>query len=469
MGVGSHGAQPSRRQPQFATAAEIWRRALAQLRNTLPRNTYETWFASARAVELRAGVLILSVDNIYKRETLVTNYYSTISVAVAEVLGHRIEIEVEVNTDPPAPQTPDTTLAGAAAPASSVARTRPVLKSSYTLSSFVVGPSNQIAHAAASAVAENPGRSHNPLFIYGGSGLGKTHLLQAIAHITLEGSRTHCIPMESYIREYVEAVRTGDRSDFQAKYEQADVLLIDDVQALVGKERTQEEFFNLFNALYLAGKQLVFSCDTSPRRLRGLQERLVTRLEWGLVVELLRPDLELRLAILRQKCLDRGVRIADDVLRLLAQHASRNVRELEGVLNHVELFANVERSPITTNTALRALSGYHFDDIERVQPTIGEIINAACETTGLAIDAFTSKRRDQRAARARHLVMYLAREDAHMSYPEIGSHLGGRDHTTVLHGYRKIHREVEGEPAKGLPPKAETQRMVSDIRSRLRL
>ena len=162
MGVGSHGAQPSRPQPQFAAAAEIWRRALAQLRNTLPRNTYETWFASARAVELRAGVLILSVDNIYKRETLVTNYYSTISVAVAEVLGHRIEIEVEVNTDPPADQTPDTTLAGAAAPAPSVVPTRPVLKSSYTLSSFVVGPSNQIAHAAASAVAENPGRSHNP-------------------------------------------------------------------------------------------------------------------------------------------------------------------------------------------------------------------------------------------------------------------------------------------------------------------
>ena len=170
------------------------------------------------------------------------------------------------------------------------------------------------------------------------------------------------------------------------------------MQALVGKDRTQDEFFNLFNALHLGGKQIVVSCDTSPRRLRGLPERLVTRLEWGLVVEILRPDLELRLAILRQKCLDRGLRIADDVLRLLAQHASRNVRELEGVLNHVEVFANVERSPITTHIALRALSGYH-STTSSVAATIGEIINAACETTGVAIDAFTSKRRDQRAAR----------------------------------------------------------------------
>ena len=469
--MSSREARSFQNAPQPAGAAEIWRRALVQLRSTLPNNTYDTWFARTRAVEMRSGKLIVSVDNVYKREALLSNYYSTIAIAVEEAAGRRIEVNVTVDPGPHAGEAPEATLGGGenAPLLPSAARTRPVLKRSYTLDSFVVGPSNQIAYAAASAVAERPGRSHNPLFIHADSGLGKTHLLQGVAHITLRSAQTYCISTEAYVREYVEAVRTGNRTDFQNKYEQADVLIVDDVQELAGKERTQDEFFNVFNALHMADKQIVLSSDTPPRRLRGLPERLVTRFEWGLVVEISKPDLELRLAILRQKCIERGLQIGDDVLRLLAQRASHNVRELEGVLSHVQLFADIEGAPVTSALALRSLEGYRFEDAERAPPTIGEIISATCEAAGVPPEVFTTKRKDQRAARARHLAMYLAREHTGLSYKEIGAHFGDRDHTTILHGYRKILGELEGDPSRGKPPKAETQRVVSDIRSRLRL
>ena len=461
------------RAPQPLSHTELWRRALGQLRNSFTADTYDQWFAQTQAVEMRAGKLIVAVDNIYKRETLLSNYYSPLSRAVEEVAGRRVEVDVVVKADIAPDQAPQA-ISGAAestdaAAPDPAARTRPVLKDGYTLGSFVVGSSNQIAHAAAAAVAADPGHSHTPLFIYSESGLGKTHLLQAIAHETLTSHRTHYIATETFVRQYVRAVRSGDRAAFQDKYEQAGVLIIDDIQDLAGKEGTQEEFFNLFNALHLADKQIVLSSDTSPRRLRGLPERLVTRMEWGLVVEITKPDLELRLAILRQKCNERGMHAEDEVLRLLAQRASHNVRDLERALNHVRLHSEFERAPITLELTLRALKSYSFEEVKRTPPTVGEIINATCETTNVPAEAFTTKRKDQRAARARHLAMYLAREHTGLSYKDIGVHFGDRDHTTVLHGYRKILKEVEGDVRRGLPPKAETQRLVSDIRSRLRL
>lgn len=460
--------------PQPLSHTELWRRALGQLRNSFTADTYEQWFAQTQAVEMRAGKLIVAVDNIYKRETLLSNYYSPLSRAVEEVAGRRVEVEVVVKADIAPDQAPQAIEAAdepteAAAPSPALARTRPVLKDAYTLDSFVVGSSNQIAHAAAVAVANDPGHSHTPLFIYSDSGLGKTHLLQAIAHETLKSYRTHYIATETFVRQYVRAVRSGDRAAFQDKYEQADVLIIDDIQDLAGKEGTQEEFFNLFNTLHLADKQIVLSSDTSTRHLRGLPERLVTRMGWGLVVEITKPDLELRLAILRQKCNERGMRAEDDVLRLLAQRASHNVRDLERALNHVRLHSEFERAPITLELTLRALKSYSFEEVKRTPPTVGEIINATCEATNVPPEAFTTKRKDQRAARARHLAMYLAREHTGLSYKDIGVHFGDRDHTTVLHGYRKILKEVEGDPRRGIAPKAETQRLVSDIRTRLRL
>lgn len=468
-------AQRRQPEPQPTSHAELWRRALTQLQTTVQTKTYEQWFAPTRAVEMRAGKLIIGVENVYQRETLLSNYYTLISRAVEEVVGRRIDIDVIVAAAPTPDEPPDAPLdaGGQAPPLQPVDHPRPVLRDSYTMESFVVGPSNQIAHAAAAAVAENPGRSHNPLFIHADSGFGKTHLLQAIAHITLQQHRTVFTSLRDYVDEYVKAVRGSNRgvlAAFQEKYRQADVLIIDDIQDLAGKERTKDEFFDLFNALHLTDKQIVLSSDTPPRRLKGVPERLVTRFEWGLVVEINRPDLELRLAILQQKCVERGIVVGDeDVLRLLAQRASHNIRELEGVLNHVQLHASMARSPLTLDLALQAIDSYNFDTVKRAPPTIGEIINATGETTGVSAEAFTTKRKDQRAAHARHLAMFLAREHTGLSYKEIGAHFGDRDHTTVLHGYRKIHKELDGEPRKGTPPVAETQREISDIRSRLRL
>lgn len=482
MAASAQGRQPERRAPQITSHTELWRLALAQLQTALQPKTYDAWFAQTRAVEMRAGKLVISVDNVYKRETLLSNYYPLISRAVEEVAGRRIAVEVVVDAAPVPDEPPEATLdaRGQAPPkpaepareAPAGAFMRPALKAAYTMDNFVVGPSNQIAHAAAAAVAENPGRSHNPLFIYAESGFGKTHLLQAIAHITRAEYRTQYVSLRKYVDDFTNAARSGSRSafaDFRAKYEQADVLIIDDIQDLRRTDRTQDQFFDLFNHMHMEDRQIVLSCDTSPRQLRQLPDRLVTRFEWGLVVEINRPDLELRLAILRQKCRERGLVAEDDVLRLIAQRASHNVRELEGVLGHVELRARMAGSPITLDLALRAMEDYSFDEVKRSPPSVPEIINATCEVTGVSAEAFTTKRKDQRAARSRHLAMYLAREHTGLSYKEIGSYFGDRDHTTVLHGYRKILKELEGDPRKGLPPKAETQRAISDIRARLRL
>lgn len=441
------------------------------MRLSVPAGTYDAWFAKSRAVEMRAGKLVVRVDNVFTRQTLLQNYYSLISIAVKDAAGRRIEVDFIVDPAAVQDEGPESAIDGTGdVPSQNAARTRPALKESFTLDRFVVGPSNQIAYAAACAVAENPGRSNNPLFIYSDSGLGKTHLLHGIAHITnAQELRTHCITTEAYIREYVDAVRNSQRGEFQNKYEQADVLLVDDVQGLAEKEGTQEEFFNLFNALHMNDKQIVLTSDTHPRRMRGLMDRLVTRFEWGLVVEILKPELELRLAILRQKCKDSGLRVSDDVLRLLAQRATHNVRELEGVLNRVRMHADMDRSPISLDLALKALNGYRFDDVERAPPTVGEIINVTSEATGVSIESFTTKRKDQRAARARQLAMYLSREHTGLSYKEIGTYFGDRDHTTVLHGCNKITHEIEGDSSSGVSPKAETQRMISEIRTRLRV
>ncbi len=482
MAASAQERQPERRPPQITSHTELWRRALAQLQTALQPKTYEAWFAQTRAAEMRAGKLVISVDNVYKRETLLSNYYPLISRAVEEVAGRRIAVEVVVDAAPVPDEPPEATLDARGQkppPPAEPAREqpaegfmRPALKAGYTMDSFVVGPSNELAHAAASAVAANPGHSHNPLFIYAESGFGKTHLLQAIAHITSREHRTQYFSLRTYVDDFTTAARSGSRAafaDFRGRYEQADVLIVDDIQDLSRMDRTQDQFFDLFNHLHMNDKQIVLSSDTSPRRLDQLPSRLVTRFEWGLVVEINRPDLELRLAILRQKCRERGEVVEDDILRLIAQRASHNVRELEGLLNQVGLHARIAGSPITLDLALRAMEDYSFDEAKRAPPTVAEIINATGETTGVSAEAFTTKRKDQRAARSRHLAMFLSREHTGLSYKEIGAHFGGRDHTTVLHGYRKILKELEGDPRKGLPPKAETQRAISDIRSHLRL
>ena len=476
------GAQPRKqeaagRQTIAISHVEMWRRALDQLQDTLPSDTFRTWFGNTRPIEYRGGTLRIGVKNAFQRETLLMNYFPAVKAAVAEAAGRPVEIEFAVlgpsdRTEPPAEGSePEAAIDPPAEEAAPVPRARPVLKDSYTLGNFVVGNSNRIAHAAAAAVAEAPGQAHNPLFLYSQSGLGKTHLLHGIAHLTSRHLHTICISAEAYVREFVAAIKGGgdQRARFQERYENADVLLVDDIHTIANAEGTQQEFFNVFNALHDANRQIVLTSDMPPARMAGLRERLVTRFQWGLVVEIERPDLELREAILAEKSRQYGFSLEEPVLRLMAERAPHNVRELESALSRVKLFAKVERAEITPELAARALENLQFEQAERKPPGAGQIIEAAASVTGVPIEAFTAKRKDQRAARARHIAMYLIRERLGLSYKEIGAHFGGRDHTTVLHGWERVTEILAAEPSELDGLDQEVPRMVAEVRARLGL
>lgn len=479
------GAQLERQEPRRPIAIsphETWRRALEQLRDALPTNTFETWFEGTRPIEYRGGTLRIGVEKAITREMLLANYFTAIKAAVSEAAGRTVEIEFAVlgpsdRTEPAPegsePESPIDAPEGEPARAveAAVPRTRPVLEDSNTLDNFVVGNSNRIAHAAAVRVAETPGEGNNPLFLYSESGLGKTHLLEGIAHVTSQRLHTIYITAENYLREYVAAIKAGGdhRARFQERYESADVLLVDDIQMLAGKEGTQEEFFNLFNALHVAKRQIVVSSDMPPERMPELPERLVTRFQGGLIAEIEKPNLELRMAILAEKSRKEGLGLEEPVLQLIAERAAHNVRELRGALTRVKLFAKVERAEITLELAQQALENRQFMRAERKTPRTEEIIATTATVTQMPIEVFAARRKDKRAAQARHIAMYVIREHLGLPYKEIGMLFGGRDHSTVLHGWEKVRDILAAEPSDLDSVDKETPRMLAEVRAQLGL
>lgn len=450
----------------------IWQRTLEVLRDSLDRETFETWFADTHAIEIRGGVLHVGVPTVIKLETLRGSYYPQLASAVRQAAGRPMEIELRVAMRPE-PVTQALDMPDADSPPLSErglpiqpARSRPSVLNQATFQRFVEGTSNQIAVTASRRVAYHPGEDTNPLFIYANSGLGKTHLLHAIAHVTMQSHYTVLVDTESYVRQFVNSVGAGERAAFQQKYESAEVLIIDDVQKLGGKVQTQDEFFNVFNALHHRGRQIVIASDLPPRLLTGLGERLVTRFEGGLVVEINPPDLELRMAILQRKIRDWQVDIDESTIVMIAERGGTNVRSLLGALQRVRVFAESERSSATPGVVMRALAGHVPEEARKAKPTVAELIAAASDLTGVAPELFTAPRKDRRTARARQLVMYLACHHTDLSLHAIGEALGGRDHSTVLHGRDK----VEGLLAKS--GDAESQwwvQQISELRSRLHL
>jgi len=424
--------------------SEIWRRVLERLRRVVPGPSFDTWLAGTYAIGMRGGVLQVGVASDFAREALTTQYYPAISEALAAVVGRRQTVELVVRVRDEAAQVPAQAIpAGqpAAAP-----QARPVLAPHYTFENFVVGRSNRLAHAAAVAVAEHPSQEYNPLFIYGGVGLGKTHLLQAIAHVTApRGLRTIYVSAETYTNEFVTALRKHSMEQFREKYRNVDVLLIDDIQFISRGEQTQEEFFHTFDALYTHNKQIVINSDVSPKLLTLLEERLRSRFEWGLIVDIATPDVETRLAILRSKAERDGLRVPEEVLLLIAHRVQDNIRQLEGALNRIAALARLQRQPITRELAAEAVNAITSTPRTAV-PMPSVILDAVAQVTNVPVDALTSKRREKQVAYARHLAMHLMRDVAHQSYAQIGRILGGRDHTTVLHGFRKIEQLVETDP-----------------------
>jgi len=442
------------------------------LRVQVSEATWLTWFAALRAVALDEDTLVVAAPSSLVRERVEGRYLAMVEDVVAEVAGQRLILELVVRPTKrdgdgtgealdsvPAGERPTDAIPQAASKRSATA-TRSVaapraardgdtdpafqletaLNPRYTFDAFVIGASNRFAHAAAQRVAETPASSYNPLFIHGGSGLGKTHLLHAIGHYVRENfpsSRVRYVSTETFMNEFVDSIRSNAGSAFKRRYRACDVLLVDDIQFMENKEGLQEEFFHTFNSLYEANKQIVLSSDRHPRSIATLEDRLRSRFEWGLITDVQPPELETRLAILRTKAEGERTHVPDDVLELIATHVKDNIRELEGALIRVSAFASLNHQPLTMELAEMVLSDLLVVEQPR-QITPKAILDATAGSFGFSVDELCGTSRRRPLVTARQIGMYVFRDLTDFSYPAIAREFGGRDHTTVIHAVEKV-------------------------------
>lgn len=423
---------------------KLWADTLAIIKSQLNTPTFNTWFANTQPLELNNHQLIISAPNSFAKEWLESRLGSLISNALFEVSGEKIAVRF-VAINPSESVAGDLTplapvpLEAASAPSELPRHSEPSPK--YTFDSFVIGSSNRFAHAAALAVGEKPSRAYNPLFIYGGVGLGKTHLLQAIGHYVsqhFQHLKVKYVSSEKFTNDFINSIRDKDKIvGFQKRYRDNDVLLVDDIQFLENKEATQEEFFHTFNTLYEANKQIVISSDRSPKDIATLEERLRTRFESGLTVDIQPPDIETRIAILRKRVQAKNLHVPNEVLELIASKIQSNIRELEGALTRVVAFSSLTKIEITVSLAEDILKDFFPNQLSR-PVTIDLIQSETCRYYRLSLSELVSKKRSQSVVLPRQIAMYLARELTDLSLPKIGAKFGGRDHTTVIHAISKI-------------------------------
>jgi len=416
---------------EMAAAAGIWQEALRRIEGHLSKPTFELYLKNMSPVALEGDTFVFAVPSRHAKEWIESRHAALIHGALQEVLARAIHIHLTVTDESPLPQAP-----------AAVARTADGLPLSpkYTFDTFVIGSGNRFAHAAAMAVAEAPARAYNPLFIYGGVGLGKTHLLQAIGHYVIHSKhlpRVAYISSEKFTNELINSIRDDRTLEFRTKYRNVDVLLIDDIQFLAGKERTQEEFFHTFNTLHEASRQIIITSDRPPKEIPTLEDRLRSRFEWGLIADIQPPDVETRIAILRKKAELDGMSVPDEVAEFIAQRIQSNIRELEGALVRVVAYANLTRALMTVDLAAEVLKELLPASSERLV-TIPMIQKAVAEHFGLRVEEMRAKRRTKGIAFPRQVAMYLARELTDASLPRIGEEFGGRDHTTVMHACDRV-------------------------------
>lgn len=406
--------------------SSLWNKVLTSIKEEIDPGSFDIWFSMLSFSSFKEGSLFIRVPNTLTKEWIESRYLDIINNHLSRLGGSGISLTLISETP-----------AGKENGFSS-------LNSKYTFDSFVVGNSNRFAHAASFAVAESPSRAYNPLFIYGGVGLGKTHLMQAIGHHILLKYSTFSVvyvSSEQFTNELISSIKDDNTSGFRNKYRNIDVLLIDDIQFLAGKERTQEEFFHTFNTLYEANKQVVISSDRPPRNIPTLEDRLRSRFEWGLITDIQPPDLETRIAILRKKAQTEKLNIPYDVLDYIANYIDSNIRELEGALVRLVAFATLNNKPVNLTTASEALK----DILPPPRPrkiTIEMIQKAVAKYYDLEVSEILSKKRNKQMVFPRHVAMYLCRKLTDASYPQIGDQFGGRDHTTVIHAIEKMEKQV---------------------------
>jgi chromosomal replication initiator protein len=424
--------------PIELTADSVWNDISGRLREALNENTFSTWFAEVEAVGITDDEFVLSVPNDFTREWIEGHFLGLIEAALAEIAGVRA-IRLQIAEQLPKPLQ--------AEPKLHERPTQPGLSinAKYTFDSFVIGSSNRFAHAAALAVAEAPAQAYNPLFIYGGTGLGKTHLLQAVSQYVGEHAgdlSVRYVTSETFMNDFINSLRDKRIEGFKQRYRTYDLLLVDDVQFFEHKERIQEEFFHTFNSLYESGSQIVMSSDRPPRDIATLEERLRSRFEWGLITDIQPPDLETRIAILRKRVKTDNINVPDSqVLTFIASRVSTNIRELEGALTRVVAFCSLTGRPMNEELAQDVLKDV-FPQGDLPQVTIERIQEITSDRFGLSLDELCGDRRSQNIVYPRQVAMYLSRELTDSSLPKIGKQFGGRDHTTVIHATSKIARMI---------------------------
>lgn len=422
---------------------DLWNYILTELESKMSKPSYDTWLSNTYVKDFSDDILTISVENDFIKNWLVQRYTEIVNALLYEMTGSELQVKFqsEEETADILKQNESKTPTSAAVPQ----QTTNMLNPKYKFESFVVGAANRFAHAACLAVAEAPAKSYNPLFIYGGVGLGKTHLMHAIAHFVNEyhpDLNVIYLSSEKFTNEFINAIMDNKAEHFRNKYRNVDILLVDDIQFLAGKEQTQEEFFHTFNTLHEENKQIIISSDRTPREIPTLEERLRSRFEWGLITDISPPDLETRIAILTKKAKAEGMDdISNDVMLYIANQIDTNIRELEGALIRVTAYASLVNKDINVNLATEALK----DIIPNNRPkkiTVKGIQKLIADKYNITIDEILSKKRTKAIAFPRQIAMYLSRELTDLSLPKIGEEFGGRDHTTVIHGHKKISDEI---------------------------
>ncbi len=442
------------------TTHELWQAALGELELSLSKANYTTWFRNTFISTFDDGRIVVSVPNTFTKAWLEKKYHAAILKALQNVAKDGVrEVHYKVELKPTAPQdiiapiglsaTSVASPSAAAAPAQeeevSEGSKDFSLNPRYTFEHFIVGKTNELAHAAALAVTEKPGR-YNPLFVYGGVGLGKTHLLQAIGHKMVEmNPRTKVlyVTCERFTNEFIHAVRNGRGKEFKDTYRGLDLLLVDDIQFITGKEGTQEEFFHTFNALHQSNKQIIMSSDRPPKAIQGIEQRLVSRFEWGMMVDISTPDLETRVAILESKCKEKHYELSREILSYVASAIQSNVRELEGTLNKIIAYHQFKNIKATLESVRDLVSTMNNGAGTKKNLTPKDLLDTVATYYDLAVPDLLGKCREKRLSFPRQIIMYLMREELSSSYPSIGKMIGGRDHTTAIHAYSKIAADLQ--------------------------